>query len=167
MPCCKRQTLQDQSFGVQASLHSPDNRIYLILIILITTFTFLTRDVALDEGGVSYFSKSLPSPLLLAPWSPPHRPQVPMSLIPEEGEKVRIRWLRFKRDRAFLLQENPPGVEPFQIDSRQQGVKDAGHHDDKRQRRAQAVQQLVRLILLCKRPNVEDKSRVSLPHLGS
>ena len=67
----------------------------------------------------------------------------------------------------YLLQDNPPRVEPLQVDSCKQGVQDAGHHDDEGQGQAQAVQQLVCTILFCIGPNVEDKSRVFLPHLGS
>ena len=65
----------------------------------------------------------------------------------------------------YLLQDDPPGVEPLQVDSRQEGIEDTGHHDDEGQRPAEA-QQLIRFVLLCKRTNVEDQSRVSLPHLG-
>ena len=67
---------------------------------------------------------------------------------------------------AYFLQDDLPGMEPLQINGRQQDVEDAGDHDDKGKGHAEAVQQLVRLVLLCKGPNVEDKSRVSLPHLG-
>ena len=64
------------------------------------------------------------------------------------------------------MQEDFPGVEPLQVDARKQGVKDPGDHDDQGKVHAEAVQQLVRFVLLCKRPNVEDKSRVSLLHFG-
>ena len=74
---------------------------------------------------------------------------------------------KLKRKTSFLLQDDPPGVEPLQVDGSQQGVKEAGHHDDERQGHAQVVQQLVRLVLLCKRPNVEDEGRVSFLYLGS
>ena len=65
-----------------------------------------------------------------------------------------------------LLQDDLPGMEPLQIDGGQQDVKDGGDHDGEGKGHAEDFQQLVRLVLLCKRPNVEDESRVSLPHLG-
>ena len=65
------------------------------------------------------------------------------------------------------MQDDLPGMEPLQIDARQQGVEGSGDHDDKGKRHTEIVQQLVRLVLLCKRPNVEDKGRVSFAHLGS
>ena len=68
--------------------------------------------------------------------------------------------------RTDLLQDDPPGVEPLQVDERQQGVEDPGDHGDDGKGDAEPVQQLVRFVLLCKRPNVEDKNRVSLTHFG-
>ena len=56
-------------------------------------------------------------------------------------------------------------METLQVDASQQDVKEAGDHDDKGKGDTETVQQLIRFVLLCKRPNVEDKSRVSLPHL--
>ena len=64
------------------------------------------------------------------------------------------------------MQDDLPGMEPLQIDARQQGVEGSGDHDDKGKRHTEIVQQLVRLVLLCECPNVEDKSRVSLTHFG-
>ena len=58
-------------------------------------------------------------------------------------------------------------MEPLQVDDPQKGVEDPGDHDDERKGHAEVVQQLIGLVLLCKRPNVEDKSRVFLIHLGS
>ena len=57
-------------------------------------------------------------------------------------------------------------MEPLQVDSCQQGIEDAGDDDNKGKGHAEVVQQLVGFVLLCKRPNVEDKSRVSLTHFG-
>ena len=57
-------------------------------------------------------------------------------------------------------------MEPLQVDGCQQGVKDPGDQDDKGKDHAEGIQQLVRFVLLCKRPNVENKNRVSLPPLG-
>ena len=59
-----------------------------------------------------------------------------------------------------------PGVEPRQVDGCQKGVEEMGDHDDEGKGHAEAVQQLVCFVLLCKRPNVEEKNRVSLPHFG-
>ena len=64
------------------------------------------------------------------------------------------------------MQDDPPGIEPLQVDDPQQGVEDLDDHDDEGKGHAEVVQQLVGLVLLCKRPNVEDKNRVSLPHFG-
>ena len=55
-------------------------------------------------------------------------------------------------------------MEPLQVDCGQQGVKGSGDHDDKGKRHTEVVQQLVRFVLLCIGPNVEDKSRVSPTH---
>ena len=57
-------------------------------------------------------------------------------------------------------------METLQVDGSQQGVKEAGDYDDKGKIDTEVVQQLVGLVLFCKRPNVEDKSRVSLAHFG-
>ena len=57
-------------------------------------------------------------------------------------------------------------METLQVDDSQQGIEEAGDHDDKGKRHAEVVQQLVGLVLPCERPNVEDKSRVSLTHFG-
>ena len=57
-------------------------------------------------------------------------------------------------------------METLQVDASQHGVEDPGDHDDEGKGHAEVVQQLVRFVLLCKRPNVEDKNRVSLPHFG-
>ena len=55
-------------------------------------------------------------------------------------------------------------METLQVDDSQQGIEEAGDHDDKGKRHSKVVQQLVGFVLLCKRPNVENKSRVSLTH---
>ena len=55
-------------------------------------------------------------------------------------------------------------MEPLQVGSSQQGVKDPGDDDAQGKGYAEAVQQLVCFVLLCKCPNVEDKNRVSLTH---
>ena len=57
-------------------------------------------------------------------------------------------------------------MEPLEVDGSQQGVKKAGDDDDEGKGLTKAVQQLVRFVLLCKRPNVQEKSRVSLAHFG-
>ena len=64
------------------------------------------------------------------------------------------------------MQEDPPGMELLQVDCCQQSVEDAYEHDDEGKGHAEAVQQLVCFVLLCKRPNVEDKNRVSVPYIG-
>ena len=64
------------------------------------------------------------------------------------------------------MQDDLPGMEPLQVDGGQQGVKGSGDHDDKGKGHTEVVQQLVRFVLLCIGPNVEDKSRVSLTHFG-
>ena len=64
------------------------------------------------------------------------------------------------------MQDNFPGVEPLEVDGSQQGVKEAGDDDDEGKGLAKAVQQLIRFVLLCKRPNVEEKNRVSLAYFG-
>ena len=48
-------------------------------------------------------------------------------------------------------------MEPLEVGGRQQGVEDPGDHDDEGKRLTEAVQQLVRLVLLVVRPDVVDK----------
>ena len=62
------------------------------------------------------------------------------------------------------MQDYLPGVEPLQVDNPQQGIEDPGDHDDDGKGDAEIAQQLVGLVLFCKRPNVGNKSRVSLTH---
>ena len=57
-------------------------------------------------------------------------------------------------------------MEPLEVDGSQQGVKEAGDDDDEGKGLAKAVQQLVRFVLLCKCPNVQEKNRVSLTNFG-
>ena len=57
-------------------------------------------------------------------------------------------------------------MEPLQVDGSQEGVEDPDDHDDEGKGHAEVVQQLVRLVLLGKGPDVEEKSRVSLPRFG-
>ena len=91
------------------------------------------REASLGAGGdICIFQKLKPPPLLV-PRPPPHLPQAPMSLVPRYGYKERKRRFKLKRKTAFLLQDDLPGVEPLQVNSCQQGVKDAGHHDNERQ----------------------------------
>ena len=47
--------------------------------------------------------------------------------------KYWIKSYKLKRKTSFLLQDDLPGVEPLQVAGSQQGVKEAGHHDDERQ----------------------------------
>ena len=55
-------------------------------------------------------------------------------------------------------------MEPLQVDGPQQGVEDPGEDGKNGKGDAELVQQLVGLVLLCKRPNVVDKNKVSLTH---
>ena len=64
------------------------------------------------------------------------------------------------------MQDDLPGMKPFEVDGRQQGIEEEGDHDDEGKGHAEVVQQLVCFVLLCISPNVEEKRRVSLPHLG-
>ena len=57
-------------------------------------------------------------------------------------------------------------MEPLQVDGSQEGVEDPDDHDDEGKGHAEVVQQLVCFVLLCISPNVEEKRRVSLFHLG-
>ena len=53
-------------------------------------------------------------------------------------------------------------MEPLQVDGSQEGVEDPDDHDNEGKGHAEAVQQLVRIVLLGKGPDVEEKKRVSL-----
>ena len=64
------------------------------------------------------------------------------------------------------MQEDFPGVKPFQIDTSQQSVEEAGDYNYNGKESAKAAEQLIRFVLLCQRPNVKDKNSVSLPHFG-
>ena len=60
------------------------------------------------------------------------------------------------------MQEDPPGVEPLEVGGRQQGIEDPSEEDRQGQGDAEGVQRLIGLVLSCVRPDVLDKSRVSL-----
>ena len=64
------------------------------------------------------------------------------------------------------MQKNPPGVELLQVDGCKQSVKEPCDHDNDGKGHDEVVQQIVGFVLLCKRPDVEDKDGVSLSHVG-
>ena len=88
----------------------------------------------------------------------------PTVLIPDMGNKFKS-WNQNQK-RAHLLQEDLPGVEPFQVDGCHKGVKEPCDQDGEGKQNAEVAQQLVCFVLLCKRPNVEDKGRMSFSHTG-
>ena len=86
------------------------------------------------------------------------RGQSPSYRVPR---KIRI---LFDFSTSHLLQDNLPGVKPFEVGDSQQGVKDPADHNGQGKRDAEAVEQLEGFVLLGKRPDMEEKGRVSLPN---
>ena len=74
----------------------------------------------------------------------------------------------YKRKReeyhSLLLQDDLPGVQPHQVDDRQQSVKHGCDDDDQGKGDTQAVEQLIGFVLLCVRPNVVNEDQVFLLH---
>ena len=65
-----------------------------------------------------------------------------------------------------LLQNDPPRVEPLEVDEGQDEVEDGGGDEEEGQLPAQPGQQVEGLVLLVVCPNVVTESQVLFTHVG-
>ena len=68
---------------------------------------------------------------------------------------------------THFLQNDPPGVEPLEVDDGKEEVEEGGGDDEDRQVPAQPGEQVVGLVLLFVRPDVVAEGQVLFGHFVS